>query len=151
MSRGLPSGPTISHSTHTPWYLALRASSEYSGSGVSRARGGETPPPTRNTPPPIPPPRPGPTPGPVPDPTPPPLPEPIPPPPPVPFDGGPEGTADIGLPMFGMFDAILIWGGRTTVGSTGSLGLSLRITIAGGVICSIAALGSLPFGACSLS
>src|SRR5207253_10766400 len=146
--RGLPSGPTTSISTHTPWYFALRASSEYSGSGVAIARGAETPPPTRNTPPPMPPPRPGPTPGPSPLPTPPPLPDPIPPPEPVPFEGGPEGRCDIGSPRFGrLFDASLICGGTTTVGSTASFGWSLRTTIAGGVICSMASFGSLPFGA----
>src|SRR6476646_1936356 len=101
MSRGRPSGPTMSHSTQTPGYLALRAASEYSGSGVAIARGAETPPPTRNTPPPIPPPRPGPTPGPVPEPTPPPAPEPIPPPDPVPFDLGPVGMAALGSPRYG--------------------------------------------------
>src|SRR5437868_15253736 len=101
MSRGLPSGPTISHRTQVPWYLALRASSEYSGSGVETARGALTPPPTRKMPPPIPPPRPGPTPGPAPEPTPPPEPDPIPPPDPVPFDGGPEGRCDIGSPKVG--------------------------------------------------
>jgi hypothetical protein len=58
--------------TQVPSYLAWRASSVYSGSGVEIGRGARTPPPTRNTPPPIPPPRPSPMPGPVPLPTPPP-------------------------------------------------------------------------------
>src|SRR6476469_9204660 len=150
-SRGRPSGPTISHRTHVPWYLALRASSEYSGSGVNTARGAETPPPTRNTPPPIPPPRPGPTPGPVPEPTPPPEPEPIPPPDPVPFDIGPLGMAALGSPKFGRLAEILICGGTTTVGSTGNFGAGLRFTTTGGVNCSLANLGSLPWGAFSLS
>src|SRR6516162_2336555 len=126
MSRGRPSGPTIKPSTHVPWNFALRASSEYSGSGWNRTRGADTPPPTWNTPPPMPPPRPGPTPGPSPEPTPPPEPEPMPPPEPVPFDSGPEGSFDIGSPRFGMFEASLIWGGTTTVGSTANFGFSLR-------------------------
>src|SRR5215467_6658549 len=100
-SRGFPSGPTIRLSTHTPWYFALRASSEYSGSGWKITLGALTPPPTRNTPPPTPPPRPSPTPGPVPTPIPPPLPEPMPAPDPVPFEGGPDGIGAIGLPRFG--------------------------------------------------
>src|SRR6516225_6583566 len=124
---------------------------EYSGSGVSNARGAETPLPTRNAPPPYPPPCPGPTPGPLPDPTPPPLPEPIPPPLPVPFDAGPRGMRERGSPRFGMLAASLISGGKTTVGSTGNFGLSLRITTAGGANCSIEALGSLPLGASILS
>src|SRR5579872_918877 len=123
MSRGWPSGPTISHSTQVPWYLALRASSEYSGSGVYTARGAETPPPTRNTPPPIPPPLPGPTPGPVPEPTPPPEPDPIPPPEPVPFEGGPAGITALGSPKLGrLLAARWTCGGTTTVGSAVSLG-----------------------------
>src|SRR5215470_10835584 len=132
MSRGRPSGPTIRPRTQVPWYFALRASSEYSGSGEKIALGAETPPPTRNAPPPMPPPWPGPTPGPSPDPTPPPLPEPIPPPDPVPFEGGPEGRFDIGSPRFGIFEAMWICGGTTTVGSAVSLGLSLRTTTMGG-------------------
>src|ERR1017187_10267956 len=151
MSRGLPSGPTTNHSTPVPWYLALRASSEYSGSGVSSARGADTPLPTRNAPPPIPPPCPGPTPGPDPEPTPPPLPDPMPPPLHVPFDGGPSGMFDIGSPRFGILLASLISGGTTTVGSTANLGLSLRITTAGGASCCMESLGSFPLVAASLS
>src|SRR5581483_10015047 len=82
---------------------------------------------------------------------PPPLPEPIPPPEPVPFDGGPE-TLDMGSPRLGIFTVgNFTCGGITTVGSTGSFGASLRTTTAGGVICSIESLGSLPLGACNLS
>src|ERR1700751_2878891 len=153
MSRGRPSGPTIRPRTQVPWYFALRASSEYSGSGEKIAFGAETPPPTRNTPPPMPPPRPGPTPGPSPDPTPPPEPDPIPPPDPVPFESGPFGIAAAeGSPRFGMlFIASLIWRGTTTVGSIGSLGASLRTTTIGGVNCSIANFGKRPLEAASLS
>src|SRR5450631_3809902 len=122
MSRGLPSGPTTSHNTTVPSDFALRASSEYSGSGVSKARGADTPLPTRNAPPPMPPPWPGPTPGPEPEPTPPPLPEPMPPPLPVPFDGGPSGIFDMGSPRFGRLLASLISGGITTVGVTSNFG-----------------------------
>ena len=42
-------------------------------------------------------------------------------------------------------------GGTTTVGSMASLGSGLRITIAGGVNCSRANLGRLPFDAANLS
>src|SRR5580704_13486803 len=116
------------------------------------ACGALTPPPTRNTPPPTPPPRPSPTPGPVPTPTPPPEPAPIPPPEPVPFEGGPEGSRDIGSPRFGrLFEASFTCGGTTTVGSAVSLGLSFRTTTIGGVICSIDCLGNLPLGAWNLS
>src|SRR5206468_6493807 len=110
------------------------------------AFGALTPPPTRNTPPPIPPPRPSPTPGPVPTPMPPPDPEPMPEPEPAPLEGGPEGIAAVGLPRFGAFIANFTCGGITTVGSTASFGWSLRTTIAGGVICCIDGLGIFPFG-----
>src|SRR6185437_2567926 len=40
---GLPSGPMTAESVTVPWYLALRASSEKSGSGVNFATGGVTP------------------------------------------------------------------------------------------------------------
>ena len=56
ISRGLPSGPTTSQRTQVPWYFALRASSEYSGSGWKITRGALTPPPTWKNPPPTPPP-----------------------------------------------------------------------------------------------
>src|ERR1700722_4886123 len=115
-------------------------------------RGALTPPPTWKNPPPTPPPRPSPTPGPVPTPTPPPEPDPIPPPEPVPFEGGPEGRCDIGSPRFGkLLEAIFTCGGMTTVGSAVSLGLSLRTTTMGGVICSIDCLGNFPLGAWNLS
>src|SRR5215472_8227882 len=98
------------------------------------ARGAETPPPTRNTPPPVPPPRPAPTPGPSPTPTPPPDPDPIPPPNPVPFEGGPEGICDMGSPRFGMLLlAMCTSGGTATAGSATSFGFSFLTTIAGGV------------------
>ena len=44
-----------------------------------------------------------------------------------------------------------IFGGTTTVGSTASLGFSLRTTTAGGVICWSESFGSAPLEACSLS
>src|SRR5271166_5261465 len=75
----------------------------------------------------------------------------MPPPLPVPLDNGPSGTRDIGSPRFGILLAILISGGTTTVGSTGNLGLSLRITTEGGASCCIESLGSLPLVASSLS
>jgi len=57
------------------------------------------------------------------EPTPPPEPEPMPPPEPVPFEGGPEGMADMGSPRLGrLFIASLICGGITTVGSAVNLG-----------------------------
>src|SRR5208283_2003334 len=146
---GRPSALTTSQSTTVPWYLALRASSEYSGSGAYSALGALTPPPTRYAPPPYPPPCPGPTPGPVPEPTPPPLPLPMPPPYPVPLEGGPI-TFDNGspnCPTVGSFNS----GGTTTVGGTSNLGWSLRTTTAGGVIWSFANFGKAPFGAFSLS
>src|SRR4029077_18081361 len=117
-SRGFPSAPTIMPRTQVPSYLAWRASSVYSGSGVEIGRGARTPPPTRNTPPPIPPPRPSPMPGPVPLPTPPPDPHPIPPPEPVPFEAGARGIAGTaGSPRLGSLeDAISTFGGATTVG-----------------------------------
>jgi len=49
--------------------------------------------------------------------------------------------------MVGSFSS----GGTTTEGGTGNLGLSLRTTIAGGVICSFDSLGRAPLGAFSLS
>src|SRR5215831_8296807 len=84
-----PLGSTWTYSSTVPWYFALRASSEYSGSILVRSWGAVTPPPTRNTPPPTPPPSPGPKPPPLPGPTPPPEPLPMPPPDPGPFEGGP--------------------------------------------------------------
>src|ERR1019366_2059669 len=104
--------------------------------------GCDTPPPTRNAPPPNPPPEPGPKPAPVPDPIPPPLPDPIPPPEPIPLDGGPSAAR--GLPIFGM----LLLGtsrGAMIVGSMVSLGCSLRTTSVGGTNCLVAILGNLPF------
>src|SRR5215831_17650559 len=97
----------------------------------------------------MPPPIPEPTPGPCPTPTPPPDPEPIPPPEPVPLEGGAAGiAAEVAVPRFGMwFSATFTDGGATTVGCTANFGLSLRITIAGGVICCNAALGGWPLGA----
>src|SRR5208283_3788699 len=145
---GRPSALTTSQSTTVPWYLALRASSEYSGSGAYSALGALTPPPTRYAPPPYPPPCPGPTPGPVPEPTPPPLPLPMPPPNPVPLEGGPI-TLDKGSPSAPIVGS-LISGGTTTVGVTTSLGFSLRTTIAASTIWSLACLGNAPWGACSL-
>jgi len=110
-----------------------------------------TPPPTRYAPPPIPPPHPGPTPGPRPEPTPPPLPEPIPPPEPVPLEGGPT-SEDNGSPSEAVCGSgKWISGGTTTVGSTGSLGFSLRITTTGGASCSRENRGRIPLEACSLS
>src|ERR1039458_6161844 len=101
-------------------------------------------------PPPVPPPSPGPKPGPLPDPTPPPLPEPIPLPEPVPFDG--STACAMGSPRFGMlFEASCTCGGITIVGSTASLGCSLRKTTTGGVICCIENLGNLPQLACKTS
>src|ERR1700730_15793573 len=101
-------------------------------------------------PPPVPPPSPGPNPAPLPEPTPPPLPDPIPPPDPVPFDG--RMACAIGSPRFGiLFEASCTCGGITIVGSTASLGCSLRTTTTGGVICVIENFGSLPRVACSTS
>jgi hypothetical protein len=67
----------------------------------------------------------------------------------MPFDAGPEGSFAIGSPRFGnaWFVGSFTCGGITTVGSASSFGCSLRMTIAGGVICSIASLGNLPLGA----
>src|ERR1035441_8684081 len=90
-------------------------------------RGAETPPPTRNAPPPVPPPFPGPKPGPCPVPIPPPLPVPIPPPNPVPFDGG-WSIVESGLPI-GDVAGTVSAGGPTIVGSAESFGRSLRTTM----------------------
>src|SRR5712671_7716922 len=96
----------------------------------------------------MPPPLPTPTPGPWPAPTPPPDPEPMPPPDPVPFEGGAAGSTAAIVPRLGMWlSAMCTCGGTTTVGSAVSRGFSLRTTIWGGVICSIASFGNLPLGA----
>src|SRR5512142_3185857 len=101
-------------------------------------------------PPPVPPPSPGPKPGPLPDPTPPPPPEPMPPPDPVPFEG--NTPCAVGSPRFGiLLDANCTCGGMTTVGSTASLGCSLRTTTTGGVICCIENFGNFPRVACNTS
>ena len=50
-----------------------------------------------------------------------------------------------------LLSAIFTVGGITTVGSTASLGWSLRMTTAGGVNCSCATLGSGALGVSSLS
>src|SRR3954466_15372541 len=119
-------------SSTVPLYLALRASSEYSGSTRNSTEGALTPPPTRNTPPPTPPPSPGPNPPPLPDPTPPPEPEPIPPPEPGPFDGGPILAS--GSPYCDMLTCgRLTSGGAIIDGSIVSLGLGLFTTAIGGV------------------
>src|SRR3954454_15412114 len=97
----------------------------------------------------MPPPHPGPTPGPRPEPTPPPEPEPMPAPEPVPFDGGPR--TPLGSPIVARFGLATGMFGITTVGSTANLGSGLRMTAAGGVICSRDFLGSLPADASSLS
>src|ERR1700730_6714742 len=70
-----PSVVMVTCRTTVPWYLALRASSEYCGIGQYRQIGTPTPfTPARNAPPPVPPPSPGPRPPPVPLPIPVPLP-----------------------------------------------------------------------------
>ena len=74
---------------------------------------------------------------------------PIPPPYPVPLDGGPN-TFDNGSPSCPVVGS-LISGGTTTEGVATSLGLSLRMTIAGGTIWSLESLGNAPLGAASLS
>src|SRR5207237_4738195 len=108
-------------------------------------------PPILKTPPPNPPPEPGPTPAPMPEPTPPDDPDPIPAFDPIPFEAGPDIFA-VGKPSVGtLASAILTCGGNTTEGSTASLGCSFRTTIAGGVNCSCAILGSLPWGASILA
>src|SRR5882672_7026121 len=115
------------YSTTVPEYLALRASSEYSGSILKSTAGAVTPPPTRYTPPPIPPPSPGPKPAPLPEPIPPPEPDPMPPPDPVPFDGGPSlanGSPHTGILLFGIWTS----GGPIRVGSIRSFGLGLFTT-----------------------
>jgi len=58
---------------------------------------------------------------------------------------------EVGSPRFGMVIANFTCGGTITVGSTASLGCSLRTTTVGGASCSIEVLGIFPFRACSLS
>src|ERR1039457_3599308 len=146
MLMALPLGSTSIYSSTVPWYLALRASSEYSGSFLKSRTGAVTPPPTRYTPPPTPPPSPGPNPPPLPEPTPPPEPEPIPPPEPGPFEGGPNlasGSPYWAIFTFGMFTS----GGAMMVGSIGSFGFRLLNTCTGGVNCRGEIFGSLPLAA----
>src|ERR1039457_2710287 len=139
----MPLGLTSIESSTVPWYLALRASSEYSGSFLDNTMGAVMPPPTRYTPPPTPPPSPGPKPPPLPEPTPPPEPEPIPPPDPGPLDGGPILAS--GSPYCVMFTfGRLTSGGAMMLGSIVSLGFGLLITAMGGVNCRNEALGKRP-------
>src|ERR1051325_9352656 len=142
----LPAVPlvvTTMASSTVPWYLALRASSEYSGSGLSSGMGAVTPPPTLYTPPPTPPPSPGPKPPPLPEPTPPPEPEPMPPPEPGPFDGGPILAS--GSPHTFMFTlGSGEFSGAMMVGSISSLGFGLFTTAIGGVNCRSDGRGSFP-------
>src|SRR5690349_18706726 len=139
----LPLGSTSMYRRTVPWYLALRASSEYSGSTLKRSEGAVTPPPTRYTPPPTPPPSPGPKPPPLPEPTPPPEPEPMPPPEPGPFDGGPILAS--GSPHTFMFTlGSGEFSGAMMVGSISSLGFGLFTTAIGGVNCRSDGRGSFP-------
>src|SRR5674476_29236 len=123
--------------------LALRASSEYSGSTLKEMVGEVTPLPTLYAPPPKPPPSPGPTPGPLPEPTPPPEPEPMPPPDPGPLEGGPILAS--GSPYWDMFTlGMLASRGTMMVGSMISFGSGLFTTTMGGVNWRVENLGSLP-------
>src|SRR6266404_7263749 len=110
-----PSVVIITSSTTTPWYFALRASSEYCGSGQYKQLGIPTPfTPARNAPPPVPPPSPGPSP--------PPEPLPIPVPLPCPSDSLTplaSGSPEVGALMLDTLKS----GGPSKEGSMGSLGL----------------------------
>src|SRR5882724_8532260 len=110
-----PSVVIITSSTTTPWYFALRASSEYCGSGQYKQLGIPTPfTPARNAPPPVPPPSPGPS----------PPPEPLPIPVPLPCPNDSLTPLASGSPKVGalMLDTLKS-GGPSRDGSMGSLGL----------------------------
>src|SRR5262245_55777882 len=104
-----------------PWYRALRASSEYSGSTRYSITGGVIPPLTWYAPSQHPPSVPSPPPGPFPFPSPRPSPLPIPPPVPSPDDGGP--TTPLGSPILERSSVRSIANcGATIVGSTINVG-----------------------------
>src|SRR5260221_9100299 len=131
-----PSVVIITSSTTTPWYFALRASSEYCGSGQYKQLGIPTPfTPARNAPPPVPPPSPGPSP--------PPEPLPIPVPLPCPSDSLlplAKGSPNTGPSMFATFKS----GGPNNDGTIGNFGLGFKIRTCGGVNCVIVNFGSFP-------
>src|ERR1700680_1207675 len=136
MSMARPSGVIVTFKTTVPWYLALRASSEYCGIGQYKQIGTPTPfTPARNAPPPVPPPSPGPRP--------PPVPLPIPVPLPCPKESeraDASGSPKVDILGLGTFKS----GGPSREGSMASLGCSFSILICGGVNCVHLNFGNLP-------
>src|ERR1700736_3113511 len=114
MSMARPSGVIVTFKTTVPWYLALRASSEYCGIGQYKQIGTPTPfTPARNAPPPVPPPSPEPRPPPV------PLPMPV----PLPWPSESEYAEASGSPYVDMFGlGTFKSGGPSSEGSIANLG-----------------------------
>src|SRR5882762_11234995 len=131
-----PSGVMVTCNTTVPWYLALRASSEYCGIGQYKQIGTPTPfTPARNAPPPVPPPSPGPRPPPV------PLPIPV----PLPGSSESEYAEASGSPKVDMFGLDTFKsGGPNRAGSMASFGFRFCIFTCGGVNCVHLNLGNLP-------
>src|ERR1700682_3894203 len=136
MSMARPSGVIVTFKTTVPWYLALRASSEYCGIGQYKQIGTPTPfTPARNAPPPVPPPAPGPRPPPV------PLPMPV----PLPCPRDSEYALASGSPNVERFGlGTFKSGGPSSAGFIASCGFRFWIFTCGGVNCVHLNFGSFP-------